>query len=397
MRTFVGIDWADQKHDICVLDDQGRILKEFIIKDSNVGYRRLDTYLQGLENPQVILERPSGMLVDFLLAAGWLVSFVPPTVSVVHRPRRSKSDRGDAYLLANLLWRGDEECRPVVRSSDLCQQLKRVVVTHDKLQRELQRHGARLRHHLKAYYPAVIQMFRKTTQPLTYAFLETFPDPHKAAQASMGELHAFFSRLKYRYPEKIASHMAILQAETPVKQNTYGDQLGTAALVAVLKTIDGQMRKLRREMDRLFRQHPSYGWIKSLPGVGDLNGARLLARLGDNRERFQDLAMLRSTAGTVPITRSSGKRHSVHFRQECSRPLRKVCYDMAMKSKRYSAWATAYFEAQRERGHRASRANRALANRWLSIIWKLWETGEMYDEDKHRANRQQAEQVRLAS
>jgi hypothetical protein len=207
----------------------------------------------------------------------------------------------------------------------------------------------------------------------------------------------FFSGQKYRYPERVESHHNILQSEAPTKQNTHGEQLGTAAMVAILKTIDAQMRKLRREMNRLFRQHPSYSWIKSLPGVGDLNGARLLARLGDNRERFQNLAMLRGTAGTVPITRSSGKRRSVHFRQECSHPLRKICYDLAMKSKAKSAWAKAYFKAQRERGHKASRANRALANRWVGIIWKLWETGEMYDEAKHQANREQQRLMPLAS
>jgi transposase len=150
-------------------------------------------------------------------------------------------------------------------------------------------------------------------------------------------------------------------------------------------------------MNRLFRQHPHYNWIKSLPGVGHLNGARLLARLGDNRNQFDDVDMLRATAGTVPITRSSGKRRSVHFRQACSRPLRKIFYDIAMKSKAKSPWAKEYFQSQRARGHAPARANRALANRWVGIIWKLWETSEMYDESKHQTNRQRTAEMRLAS
>lgn len=397
MNHFVGIDWADQKHDICVIDDKGQIIREFIIGDHNGGYLNLHVYLQSLTTPRIILERPTGLLVDYLMDVGYPVYFVPPTISVTHRPRKSKSDRGDAYMLANLLWRNDDECRLVVRSTDLCQQIRQVVVAHDKMQRESQRLGAQLRNHLKNYYPAILKMFSTPNQPLTYAFLEAFPDPHEAAQASLEELQGFFSGQKYRYSQRIESHLETLQRDTPTRLNTHGDQLGTAALVAVLKTTDEQIRILRREMHRLFRQHPNYNWIKSLPGVGDLNGARLLARLGDNRDPFEDVDMLRATAGTVPITRSSGKRRSVHFRQACSRPLRKIFYDLAMKSKAKSAWAKDYFEAQLARGHAPARANRALANRWVGIVWKLWETGEMYNEAKHQANREQADAILRAS
>lgn len=338
-----------------------------------------------------MLEKPNSLLVDFLLDAEYIVYFVPPNISVRHRPRRSKSDRGDAHLLASLLWRDDPECRQIAVVSSLCHQLRQVVAAHDSLQAQLQRLGGQLRHHLKRYYPAILTIFRKPTQPLTYAFLEDFPDPH--TDFTLLDLKRFFAAQRYRYSERIEGHLQVLLSERPTRQDTGGEQSRTAATVAVLRTLDQQIRALHKQLVRLFRAHPNATWIRSLPGVGELNGARLLARLGDNRSRFEDVAMLRATAGTVPITRSSGKRRSVHFRQDCSRPLRKVCYDLAMKSKAKSPWARGYFEAQRARGHSAIRANRALANRWVGIIWKLWETDVLYDDAKHLTNCQHTERA----
>jgi transposase len=358
MRYFVGIDWADQKHDICILDSQGRILKEYVIGDDNVGYRDLHQTLQTLNGEvRLLLERPNGLLVDFLVQHRWPIYFIPPNISVLYRPRRSKSDRGDAYLLAGLIWRNDPECRLVVQSSDLCRQLQQIVGIYDKLHREQQRLALQLRYQLKQYYPAVLTVFRKPQQPLTYAFLEAFPDPHQMRQTPLQTLEDFFTAQRYRYRERIAAHWTRLREEAPLSTNTAGYQAGVAAIVAIMQALDAQMRHLKREMSKLYHQHPDYAWLKTLPGLGDLNGARLLARLGDNRARFADPDTLRANAGTAPITRSSGKQHLVQFRKECSHPLRKIFYDVAMNSKAKSAWANDYFKSQLDRGHARTRAD----------------------------------------
>ena len=398
MTYFIGIDWADTKHDVCVLDQASNILAEFIISDDHTGYQRLNRYLQTLQQDvRLLLERPNGLLVDFLIQNQWPVYFIPPNISASRRPRRGKTDRGDAYLLASLLYQNNPDCHLIVRHSPLWQQLRQVVTAHDKLQRELQRIALQLRYQLKQYYPAVLMVFRKPQQPITYAFLETFPDPHRLSQVPLPELCAFFAARRYRYMERVATHWECLRKEKPTIHETHGHQLHTAALVAVLKVIDQQLRSLRRELGRLFTSHPDATWIRSIPGVGELNGARLLSRLGDNRDSFKSANILRATAGTVPITRDSGKRHAVLFRRECSHPLRKVFYDLAMKSKCYSPWAKSYFESQRSRGHAPARANRALANRWVGIVWKLWQTQALYDENIHQANRQKAVSLMLAS
>jgi transposase len=388
MNFFAGIDWADTKHDICILNLQGQIVTEFIISDDPPGFRQLHTILQTFPQVQLLIERPEGRLVNFLLQHRWPVYFIPPNISAAQRPRRSKTDRGDAYLLAMLLKNNHPDCRLIQHSSGLCDELRQVVRTHDRLHRELQRLALQLRYQLKQYYPAILKVFRKPQQPLTYAFLTAFPDPAAFQTLPFGEFQAFFVQQRYRYRERVAHHWEVFRQESALTRPTRGYQLAAAATMTLMTVLDQQLRQLKREMGCLFQQHPDAVWWQSFPGLGVLNAARLLVEVGDNRLAFPDVESLRTRAGTVPITRSSGKRRSVHFRRDCSRPLRKAFTDLAMNSKKKSAWAKSYFDAQIVRGHSRPRANRALANRWAGIVWKLWQTGDKYDEQVHQSNRQ---------
>lgn len=118
-----------------------------------------------------------------------------------------------------------------------------------------------------------------------------------------------------------------------------------------------------------------------------LTAAQLLSHFGDNREQFPSYQILQATAGTVPITRRSGKQQMVEFRRACSHSLRDTMMNMAKNSTRKSGWARSYYHDQLARGHSQSRAYRALANRWLKIIWTLWQRREGYNEAVHIANR----------
>lgn len=132
-----------------------------------------------------------------------------------------------------------------------------------------------------------------------------------------------------------------------------------------------------------------------MPGAGPLTAARLLAWIRDNRERFPTPEVLQAIAGTVPVTRRSGKQISVEFRTACCHPLRSALDDLARLSVKQSGWAGAYYREQRARGQKSPRAYRALANRWLRIIWKLWQTREVYDESIHVANRSHRGMTRI--
>jgi transposase len=179
----------------------------------------------------------------------------------------------------------------------------------------------------------------------------------------------------------------ILQA--PAVRATVQDGLViyTQMLIPLLRHIYRSRRDLEKQITGSFRGHPDAAWWLTIPGSQGLTAARLLAWIGDDRSRFPTPTSLQATAGTVPITRRSGKSKSVEFRTACSHKIRKAVDDLARQSVKKCHWAQAYYDSQINRGHGSARAYRALANRWLSIVWKLWQTGQAYDEQVHLANR----------
>ncbi|MEL7432610.1 MAG: transposase [Chloroflexota bacterium] len=159
-------------------------------------------------------------------------------------------------------------------------------------------------------------------------------------------------------------------------------------LIPLLRMLYHQKNAITKEMKKVFLSHPDADWWLSIPGTqGPLTPARMLAWMGDNRSRFPTAKVLQAVAGTVPVTRRSGKTKVVEFRTACSHPLRSAIDDLARQSTRHSGWARAYFQQQLDKGHSAARSYRALSNRWLKIIWTLWQRHETYDEAVHVANR----------
>ena len=138
-----------------------------------------------------------------------------------------------------------------------------------------------------------------------------------------------------------------------------------------------------REVQKLFARHPDQAIFDSLPGAGDLLAPKLLVMLGDHRERYPTPQTIRALAGTCPVTIESGQKRRVRFRRACNRDYRQTAQQFAKASVREAEWAAAYLSLCLARGHSKSHAYRCLANRWLGIIWKLWQSRELYDETYH--------------
>jgi transposase len=146
-------------------------------------------------------------------------------------------------------------------------------------------------------------------------------------------------------------------------------------------------------LSALFAQHPDADIFASLPGAGALLAPALLAKFGDQRQRFPTAAVVQARAGTCPITEQSGKKTYIHFRHSCDKEFRRIAQHFAKASLHQSGWAMAYFQDALSRGHSTSHAYRCLANRWLAVIWKMWQTRQPYDEGYHlrqRATRQRS-------
>ena len=388
--VYVGIDWADQKHDVCLMAQDGQVLSEFEIDHSLEGFESLGKRLDALDNIRVNIERPDGLLVSWLAHRGYAIYVIPPNVLHHRRPRRSKNDRGDAFLLAHLLRIGDPECRPLNKQSDIIEELRQRLQAYDGMLREQRRLGNRLVTLLKQYYPAALKAFCQPYRLIALAFIEQYPTPAAARSATPDDLAEFLREQQYpgrSRDEKMAELYEILQAPEPQAAVQAGFVRHVQVLIPLLRSIYRSRYALEKEIIDLAQTHPDAVWWERFPGSQKLTMARLLAWVGDDRDRFPSAQVLQAVAGTVPVTRRSGKSKSVEFRTACCHKLRKAVDDFARQSKKQGGWARAYYHSQRARGHGAVRAYRALGNRWLSIVWKLWQTGAVYDENIHLANR----------
>lgn len=385
---YLGIDWADKKHDLCLLDTDGDILSHFTISHDWSGFQQLEHILRDFTPVRVNIERPDGLLVDWLGEQSCEVYVTPPTVLAARRPRRSKDDKGDAFLLAHLLRLKEPETRVLIRHSEAVLHLRQLLYAYDNALKHQTRLVNQVIDLLKLYFPQALQLFFSGPRSLILLdFLSRYPTPQAAQKMTLAEFDRFLGEHKYQYRRRVVELYQVLQQPMPSARVATGNVLHVAGLLPILKTLYHQKTSLKRRIDHAFKKHPDADWWQCWPGIGPLTSARLLAYIGDHRERYPSASVLQAMAGTVPITRRSGQKTIVEFRRACSHGLRSAMDDFARLSVRQSGWAHSYYQQQLARGHKKTRAYRALANNWLRIIWKLWQTGERYDEAVHVANR----------
>lgn len=247
----------------------------------------------------------------------------------------------------------------------------------------------RLRAVLLQYYPAAVEVFSSLKQHITLQFIRAYPTPQAAQQLSFAEFQAFCRQHRYPQPARLAACYARLQQPyAPVSADTvslYQEQ--AQFLCAVLLVFWQAKQQAKRRLQQLFAQHPDAPIFASLPGAGDFLAPALLAQFGDVRLRFPSAANVQMLAGTCPVTIASGKTRFVRYRKACDRTFRAIAVQWAKASLRSSPWANAYFSQVLQRGKSASHAYRCLANRWLAIAWKLWQTHQVYDEAYHLKQR----------
>ena len=386
---YLGIDWATDKHDLCLTDDDGRIISQFQITHDMQGFEALHDVLKLMPDVRINIERADGLLVDWLVQQGYNLYITPPHVLAYRRPTRVKDDKGDAFLLAYLLRLNDPDCRPYNAQSEIVMHLRQLARTYDRLLIEQRRLANQLIMSLRQYYPIALTLFTKPNLIIAMAFIEQYPTPAQAEALTYEDVEQFLREHRYPYVEErceiIYDRLRVPMPHATVEAGYVEHVL---MMTPLLRTLHYQKQALIKKIHALFRRHPEADWWLSFPGTkGPLTAAFMLAWVGDARSRFPMANALQAYAGTAPVTRRSGKSRSVQFRKACSHPTRRATDNFARQSRRHSGWARAYYKEQLVKGKSRARANRDLANRWMNIIWTLWQRREPYDEAVHVANR----------
>jgi len=388
-RVYVGIDWADDHHDVYVTDDGTKALNSFRIAHSYEGMEKLRKQLGKLsdkpDNILVAIESHHGLLIYALLEAGYTVYPINPKAMDRYRDRyrmsSSKSDPQDAMVLANILRTDLHLYKPLPKEMIADARLRELTRAHKSLGQQKVKLMNQLTTQLKSYYPVALHLFAKLDQEITLAFLEHYPTPQKASTASLQDLQKFFHEQGYSCPGKIPFIHQSLQQPALRAPSDMGDIHTTIVLsiIPVLRSLVIEIEKLAGEVIKEFNQNPGRDIFSSLP-TGEITAARLSGELGNDGARYPTREYLQTAAGTSPVTRRSGKTILVFFRWQCNKHLRDAFQNLARDSVVKCNWAREYFTRQLALGHKPSRAYRALANRWAAIIWKMLQDSKRFDK-----------------
>ena len=393
MKYFAGLDWGGTTHAVCVVDQVGRIVLRVEIRHDARGLESLYEELKRIAPPAAIpiaIERPSGLIVDALLAGGYPVVPIHPNVVKACRPRYSaaggKHDLGDAYLLADVLRTDGHRFRPLVPASDGIKALRVLVRTREDLIKQRLALANQLRALLDSFWPGAAALFYQIDSPIALAFLRRYPTPASAAHLGEKRLSAFLRGETYTGRHTALELLARLRA-APVgssgklEEHAKGELV--CALADLLSNLLEQIAKLTARIEHAVAQLDDGVLIMSLPRTGRLNAAQILAEIGDVRERLTTADQLAAEAGVAPVTRQSGKSRAVLFRWACNHRLRAAITTWADNSRHGSPWAAHLYATARARGCRHPHAVRILARAWVRILLKIWTTRVLYDPDKH--------------
>ena len=411
MRLFVGDDWAEDHHDIEVMNEAGKVLAKRRLPEGAAGMAQLHEltgrYLpEDAADAEVVtgIETDRGPWVAALIAAGYTVFPVNPLQASRYRERHgvsgAKSDGADAHMLADMVRTDSHQLRPAAGDSPDAEAIKVVARTHKTLIWERTRHVQRLRHQLREYFPAALEAFEDLDAPDTLELLAKAPDPARARRLTRAQIAAALKRARRRdIAGKTTAILAALRS----------DQLGqpaalTAAyaatvrsLTAVISTLNEQVKALEEQVRAHFGRHPDAEIYRSQPGMGAILGARVLGEFGDDPHRYADGKARKNYAATSPITRASGKKKVVAARFIHNDRLVDALNAQAFAALNASPGARAFYDELRARGIEHNDALRRLANRLVGILHGCLKTRSLYDEATAWGHRENLPQSSVAA
>ncbi|MBU6423951.1 MAG: IS110 family transposase [Chloroflexi bacterium] len=392
---FCGIDWAEEHHDVCVVDVEGRVLWRRRIGHDPAGVDELRSAIARIEpDPAQVavgIETGRGLLVGQLVAAGYVIFPINPKAAERFRDRRAasgrKDDRLDAEILAQAVRSDRASLRVLLPDSTEATEVATLARDHANLTRQRTRLRNQLRSALLEYFPAAVAAFELEAKS-ALAFLSRYAEPEAAAHLSVAQV-AHFLRAQHANRDADARAAAIVATLRAPALRARPEIARAKArlvrtLVAQLVALQPALEGYERELAALLKVHPEGEILLSFPGLGIVLASRVLAGTGDNPERFA--TGYGPYAGTAPIVVQSGKRRVVKARVAAPKYFRDAVQQWAEQARRWSPWATQYYARHRARGHLHNESVRALADQLLRLLFDLRRLGVRYDEAVHLAN-----------
>jgi transposase len=390
MNFFVGIDLADRKHDVCILDSSGNVLKEFVVPHSPEGVDRvlleIRAFTSDHHNVMISAETSKNLFMQYLHAVGYTVYSINPKSVDRARDRfsvaGSKDDTKDARILADLIRTDGHQYRPIRTDSPELAELQILVRDRETLVALKVRVENQITTCLKSYYPRALECFCKLDQKSTIHFLKIFPDPDSFSKADLMILEEFLRKNRHPNWRAKAKELFILANERQFPVKSASVRAKSRFLLSLLNQLELLMKDIEQydqEIESLVKSHPDSELFLALKGVGTNLAARLMVEFGDDRSYYPHANAVQCEAGTAPVTRKSGKRRFAHFRRACKKPFRNTMQQFALQMVKYEPWSKNMFQKHRKRGRSTSESLRIVANTWLRILFAMWKRRCHYD------------------
>lgn len=393
--AYIGLDWADRTHVISLRCAGSEKSEHHELSHTP---EALGAWVSGLRQRfggrqvAVALEQSRGAVVHALMSYDFLVLYPvnPKTLAKYREAFRlagSKDDPDDAQLIEEILRLHRDKLRAWVPDDELTRTIALLAEHRRQLVREQTRLSNRLTSLLKLYYPQALGWAGELATVQACDFLRRWPTFNLVQRARVTDLRRFYTRHGCRKSELIEQRLEEIKLAQPLTN----DRAVIAASATMVQASASQLRavlaaigQIDQQLQDLFAQHPDQELFRSFPGAGPVLAPRLLAAMGADRERYGSAREVQQFSGIAPVTERSGKSCWVHWRLACPKFVRQSFHEYAAQSLRWSPWARAFYEQQRLKGKGHHTAVRALAYRWIRIIYRCWQLRVPYCEETYQ-------------
>ena len=389
----IGLDWADERHSVHLQTPEGQI-EHLELEQKPAVLHAWVAELQrrfGSGKIAVALEQRKGAVIHALLMYDCFVLYpINPKALARYReafgPSGAKDDPLDSELLLDLVVRHRDQLRAWVPDTVESRTLQALCEQRRKLVNQRVALTNRITSLLKQYFPQALDWVGDLASVQACDFLRRWPTLAAVQTARPSTVRRFYQDHNCRKQAVIDARLAALASARPLTTDaavieplslsvqTYATQLRT--LIAAIATFDAHIAAV-------FATHADRDIFGSFPGAGDVCAPRLAAAFGTDRSRWASAAELQAHAGIAPVTERSGKTLFIHHRLACPKFVKQTFHEFADQSIRFSRWARAYYDQQRARGNDHHAALRALAYKWIRILFRCWKERRPYDEETY--------------
>jgi transposase len=396
--AYVAIDWADQKHTFSLLESGQRKKESGVIEQKP---QLIGAWMAKLRERfsgrliAIAVEQSRGALISALLSYDFVVIYPlhPTTVAKFREAFKSsgaKSDPLDTDQILEILTKHLELLKPLNPDTEETRRLARLAQDRRKLVYQRTSQIEALSASLKEYFPQAIELLSgNLASRLACDFLKRWPDFEAFQQAKPSTIKRFFYGHNIRSPKVLARVLEVAQRGCPLSTDRALVESGgrlTQAHAQLIATLNPIIEQYDQRIEALFNEHPEAYLYQKLPGAGPALAPRLLAFFGTDRSRYEGAVNVQSFCGVAPVTKSSGKTKSIYMRRACPKFDRQTFHEFARLSVFRSQWARNYLDYYIGKGKKFNTVVRALAFKWIRILFRCWQDRKPYEEAKHMAN-----------